>query len=77
MADDHKEKDENQADENQKDENQADEMTILSTPLRFLEEIAIDLQIKKESEERAKKFYEAIAAAPPLKRVDPYVTILD
>ena len=72
MADDHKQKD-----ENQKDENQADEMTILSTPLRFLEEIAIDRQFKKEAEERAKKRDEAIAAAPPLKRVDPYVTILD
>lgn len=60
-------------DQNQKDENQKDEMPIFSTPSSFLEEIAIDRQIKKESEERAKKLFEAIAAVPPLKRVDPNI----
>ncbi len=57
-------------DHNQKDENQKDALAIFSPPSSFLEEIAIDRQFKKEAEERAKKRYEAIAAAPSLKRVD-------
>ena len=60
-------------DHNQKDEIQKDEIAIFCPPSNFLEAIAIDRQFKKEAEERAKKRYEAIAAAPPLKRVDPYI----
>lgn len=59
---------------NQMDENQKDELAMFNPPSRFLEEIAVDRQFKKEAEERAKKRYEAIAAASPLKRVDPYIT---
>ena len=67
MADDH----------NQKDENQKDEMPVFNPPSSFLEAVALDRQFKKEAKERAKKRYEAIAAVPPLKRVDPYIISLD
>lgn len=56
------------------DRNQKDGLDSFDLPSTFLEEIAIDRRIKKEAEERAKKRYEAIAAMPPPKRVDPYVT---
>lgn len=56
------------------DHNQKDGLDSFDLPFTFLEEIAIDRRIKKEAEERAKKRYEAIAAVPFPKRVDPYVT---
>lgn len=55
------------------DHNRKDGMDLFNPPSALLDEIAIDRQIKKEAEERAKKRYEAIAAMPPPKRVDPYV----
>ena len=54
--------------------NRKDGMDLFNPPSTFLDEIAIDRQVKKEAEERAKKRYEAIAAMPLPKRVDPYVT---
>ena len=62
---------------NQKDETQKDEMSVFNPPSSFLEAVALDRQFKKEAKERAKKRYEAIAAVPPLKRVDPYIISLD
>ena len=56
------------------DKNQKDGLDLFDPPSILLEEIAIDRQIKKEAEERARKRYEAIAAMPLPKRVDPYVT---
>lgn len=55
------------------DHNRKDGIDIFNPPSALLDEIAIDRQIKKEAEERAKKRYEAIAAMPLPKRVDPYV----
>ena len=55
------------------DHNPKDGMDLFNPPSTLLDEIAIDRQIKKEAEERAKKRYEAIAAMPPPKRIDPYV----
>ena len=56
------------------DHNQKDGLDLFKPPSTLLEEIAIARQIKRKAEERAKKRYEAIAAMPPPKRVDPYVT---
>lgn len=55
------------------DHNQTDSMDLFNPPSSVQDTIDLARRLKQDAEKRAQERYDAIAAMPPLKRIDTYI----